>query len=150
MITIEESTAHMVTMVALSSHLPSAETVPVSSTILTAPDPPTVLSAIHDTSTSIHVYWSPPSPPPSTGYDITVQPAEGGASNTVTVDGGTRDNHQITSGIQNDVIYTVSIVAVSSITGQSDMTGPVLAARGEKVRSQFFVIISHAHMQVLV
>ena len=115
---------HSLTIVVLSSQLPSATTT-ITSTVLTA-EPPTALSAIYETPTSIHVYWTAPTGS-ITGYEITLQ--SGGNSSSVLVSGGV-SNHTIDSGVSNDVQYSVSIVSLNSIARSASIS-PVLAARGE-------------------
>ena len=117
---------HSVTVVALSSQLPSAAATNTS-TVLTA-EPPTSLSAVHETPTSIHVYWTTPTGS-ITGYEITLQ--SGGNSSSVLVSGGVSD-HMIDSGVSSDADYSVSMVSLNSFA-RSRYTGPVLAARGESL-----------------
>ena len=119
---------HSVTIVALSSQLPSAAATNTS-TVLTA-EPPTSLSAVHETPTSIHVYWTTPTGS-ITGYEITLQ--SGGNSSSVLVSGGVSD-HTIDSGVSSDADYSVSMVSLNSFA-RSPYTGPVLAARGESLWS---------------
>ena len=96
-----------------------------------AQDPPTGLSAVHTTSTTIHVYWTPPTAMP-TGYEITYFAGEEDSSGTVvSVSGGSTENHEISNLNNSTITYRVSIVSVNGAT-RSSTTGPVLAARGER------------------
>ena len=89
--------------------------------------PPTGLSAVH-TSTTIRVYWTPPTATP-TGYEITYFAGAGDTTGTtVSVGGGSTDNAEIPN-LNDAVTYRVSIVSVNGAT-RSDTTEPVLAARG--------------------
>ena len=95
-----------------------------------APDPPTGLSAVHTTSTTIRVYWTPPTAMP-TGYEIIYfAGAEDATGTAVSVSGGSTDNSEITD-LSATVTYRVSIESVDGAT-RSITTGPVLAARGEQ------------------
>ena len=97
-------------------------------------DPPTSLSAVHTTSTTITVYWSPPTPNPDIGYEITYFAGAGDTTGSVvTVGGGNTSSHEINS-LNSTVTYHVSIVSVNG-TSRSDPKGPVLAARGEYIHS---------------
>ena len=92
--------------------------------------PPTGLSAVHTSSTTITVYWTPPIAMP-TGYEIIYFAGAGDTSTTdpaVSVSGGNTSSHEIPN-LSAIVTYRVSIVSVTGVT-HSDTTGPVLAARG--------------------
>ena len=92
-------------------------------------DPPTGLSAMHTTSITIRVYWTPSTAMP-TGYEITYFAGAGDTTGTaVSVSGGNTSSHEI-SNLSATVTYRVSIVSVNGTT-RSDSTGPVLAARSE-------------------
>ena len=55
--------------------------------------------------------WSPPDPlGDTTGYRIDY--TDGSSSDSLTVDGGSTDNHTLT-GLQNGATYTISIIATS-------------------------------------
>ena len=69
--------------------------------------------AIQEGAASISVSWSPPSPlGDTTGYSIDYTSSDG-SSDSVTVSGGSTDNHLLTD-LQNGDTYTISIVATSS------------------------------------
>ena len=90
--------------------------------------PPTSLSAVHTNSTTIRLYWTPPTATP-TGYKITYfVGAEDTTGTAVSVSGGSTNSHEIPN-LNDAVIYRVSIVSVNGAT-RGDTTGPVLAARG--------------------
>ena len=90
--------------------------------------PPTGLSAVHTTSTTITVYWTLPTATP-TGYEITYfAGAEDTTGTAVTVSDGSNSSIEILN-LNAMTTYRVSIVSVSGTT-RSDTTGPVLAARG--------------------
>ena len=90
--------------------------------------PPTSLSAVHTNSTTIRLYWTPPTATP-TGYKITYFAEKGDTTGTaVSVSNGSTNSHEI-SNLNDTVTYRVSIVSVNGTT-RSDTTGPVLAARG--------------------
>ena len=90
--------------------------------------PPTGLSAVH-TSTTITVYWTPPTATP-TGYVITYfAGAEDTTGTTVLIGGGSTISAEILL-LSATVTYRVSIVSVNGTT-RSATTGPVLAARGK-------------------
>ena len=92
--------------------------------------PPTGLSAVH-TSTTITVYWTPPTATPIE-YEITYFAGEEDTTGTaVSVGGGSTDNGEI-PGLSATVTYRVSIVSVSGTTRSDPPVGPVLAARGEQ------------------
>ena len=102
--------------------------------------PPTGLSAVH-TSTTITVYWTPPTATP-TGYEITY--FTGDTTGTiVSVGGGSTDNAEIPN-LNATVTYRASIVSVNGAT-RSDTTGPVLAARGEYtfISSLFLLFVGY-------
>ena len=104
--------------------------------------PPTGLSAVH-TSTTIRVYWTPPTATP-TGYEITYfAGTEDTIGTAVLVGGGSTDNAEIT-GLSATVTYRVSIVSVSGTT-RSATTGPVLAARREYtfISSLFLICVGY-------
>ena len=104
--------------------------IPVHLFYLYDSDPPTSLSAVHTTPTTITVYWSPPTPNPANGYEITYfAGARDTTGTTVAVSDGSASSHEITS-LSSTVTYHVSIVSVDG-TSQSNSTGPVLAATGE-------------------
>ena len=65
--------------------------------------------AVQEGLTSIRVSWTPSSD--ATGYRIDYTSSDG-SSNSVTVSGGSTDNHLLT-GLQNGDTYTISIVATS-------------------------------------
>ena len=92
--------------------------------------PPTGLSAVHTTSTTITVYWTPPTATP-TGYEITYfTGAEDTTGTAVSVSSGSANSIEIPN-LSTTVTYHVSIVSVNgAIHSTSDTTGPVLAARG--------------------
>ena len=91
--------------------------------------PPTGLSAVHTNSTTIRLYWTPPTATP-TGYNITYfAGAEDTTGTAVSVSGGSTNSHEIPN-LNDAVTYRVSIVSVNGTT-RSDTTGPVLAARGK-------------------
>ena len=104
-------------------------------------DEPTSLSAVHTTSTTIRVYWSPPttgvaptSVPPTgvapTGYNITYfAGVEDTTGTEVSVDGGSTNSSEIAS-LNATVTYRVRIVSLAG-TISSGKVGPVLAARGD-------------------
>ena len=72
---------------------------------------PSGLTAVQDGPTSILVSWSPPDPlGDTTGYRIDY--TDGSSSDSVTVIGGSTDNHTLT-GLQNGATYTISIIATS-------------------------------------
>ena len=91
------------------------------------PLPPSGLSAVQTTYTTITVYWSPPtSGTTPTGYNITYF---AGVVDTIgTVVSVSTESHKILS-LDSTVTYHISIVSVNGTT-RSDATGPVLAARG--------------------
>ena len=90
--------------------------------------PPTGLSAVHTNSTTIRLYWTPPTATPI-GYKITYfAGAEDTTGTAVSVSGGSTNSHEIPN-LNDAVTYRVSIVSVNGTT-RSDTTGPVLAARG--------------------
>ena len=71
---------------------------------------PNNVRAVQENQTSIHLYWSPPSPlGDTTGYIISYT---GGSSGSVTVSGGSIDNYLLT-GLVMETRYTISIVATS-------------------------------------
>ena len=71
---------------------------------------PNNVRAVQETQTSIHLYWTPPTPlGDTTGYIISYT---GGSSGSVTVSGGSIDNYLLT-GLVMDSSYTISIVATS-------------------------------------
>ena len=97
----------------------------VSSSIV-PPLPPSGLSAVHTSPTTIRVYWTPPANGTTpTGYNITYF---AGVDDTI---GKTvSDSHEILS-FNSSVTYRVSIVSVNGTTHSDPPTGPVLAARRE-------------------
>ena len=100
----------------------------VSSSIV-PPLPPSGLSAVHTSPTTIAVYWSPPtSGTTSTGYNITYFAGVWDTIGTVTVVSVSTDSHKIPD-LSPTVVYRISIVSVNGTT-HSDATGPVLAAKG--------------------
>ena len=104
--------------------------------------PPTGLSAVH-TSTTIRVYWTPPTATP-TGYEITYFPGAGDITGTaVPVGGDSTDSSEIT-GLSATVTYRVSIVSVNGAT-RSATTGPVLAVRGKYtfISSLFLIFVGY-------
>ena len=71
---------------------------------------PNNVMAVQEPQTSIHLYWTPPTPlGDTTGYIISYT---GGSSDNVTVSGGSIDNYLLT-GLVMDSSYTISIVAIS-------------------------------------
>ena len=91
--------------------------------------PPTGLSAVHTNSTTIRLYWTPPTATP-TRYKITYfAGAEDTIGTAVSVSGGSTNSHEIPN-LNDAVTYRVSIVSVNGTT-RSATTGPVLAARGK-------------------
>ena len=72
---------------------------------------PTSLTAVQKGPTSIRVSWNPPSPlGETTGYRIYYNSDSDGDSEDVS--GGSRKNYKLT-GLQNGVMYTISIVGTS-------------------------------------
>ena len=130
----EVGVAYSVNIVTLSNHLPSTVTVvTVISTILSAPNQPTSLSAVHQTPTNIHVYWTALTGT-ITGYEITLQSEESSTPVTVSAPVSVSDgvsSYVIDSGVSADVDYSISIVAHNRYIARSSITGPVFAARGE-------------------
>ena len=106
------------------------------SSILIAPPlsivvPPTGLSAVHTTSTTITVYWTPPTATP-TEYEITYfAGAEDTTGTAVSVSGGSTSSAEILL-LSATVTYRVSIVSVNGTTRSGPPVRPVLAARGEQ------------------
>ena len=104
--------------------------------------PPTGLSAVH-TSTTIRVYWTPPTATP-TGYEITYFAGAGDTTGTtVSVGGGNNDNGKILL-LSATVTYRVSIMSVNGAT-RSATTEQVLAARREYtfISSLFLLFIGY-------
>ena len=92
---------------------------------------PTGLSAVHTNSTTIRVYWTPPTATP-TGYEITYfAGAEDTTGTAESVGGGSTSSAEIL-GLNATVTYRVSIVSVSGTNCSGPPVGPVLAARGEQ------------------
>ena len=102
----------------------------VSSSVV-PPLPPSGLSAVHTSPTTITVYWTPPTNGTiPTGYEIAYFPgAENIPDTVVSVSNGSTNSHEI-SNLNDTVTYHVSIVSVNGAIS-SNTTGPVLAARGE-------------------
>ena len=99
----------------------------VSSSIV-PPLPPSGLSAVHTSPTTIAVYWTPPTNGTTpTGYNITYFAGVEDAIGTV-VSVSTESHERL--GLDSTVTYHISIASVNGTT-RSDTTGPVLAARGE-------------------
>ena len=93
--------------------------------------PPTGLSAVHTNSTTITVYWTPPTATPIE-YEITYfAGAEDTTGTAVPVSGGSTKSHVIPN-LNATVTYCVSIVSVSGTNRSGPPVGPVLAARGEQ------------------
>ena len=84
---------------------------------------------MHTNSTTIRLYWTPPTATP-TGYKITYfAGAEDTTGTAVSVSGGSTNSSEIPN-LNSTVTYRVSIVSVNGTT-RSATTGPVLAARRE-------------------
>ena len=100
------------------------------SSSIVPPLPPTGLSAVHTSPTTITVYWIPPNIGTiPTGYNITyVAGAVDTTGLTVPVGGGSTSSHDIPD-LSATITYHISIVSVNGAIC-SDTTGPVLAARG--------------------
>ena len=92
-------------------------------TAFTAATPPTGLTAVQDSLTSILVSWTPPASGGAsrTGYRISYQ-IDGGSEQSVDV-GATATNHTLT-GLQSGATYSISIVARSNQL-PSTVVGPV-------------------------
>ena len=73
------------------------------------PSPPSDVTAVQTSYTSILVFWSPSSD--ATGYRIDYD-SNGGDSGSVTVSGGSTDEYTLT-GLQNGDTYNITIVAIS-------------------------------------
>ena len=94
-------------------------------------EPPSCPSVVHTNSTTITVFWSPPTHS-LTGYELTY--SVGRTSVTVPVSGGNTDKHKI-AGLDSTANYSVSIVSVDG-NSKGDPTGSVLAARGELITAK--------------
>ena len=102
----------------------------VSSSVV-APLPPSGLSAVHTSPTTITVYWTPPTNGTiPTGYIIIYfAGVEDAIGTVVLVSNSSTKSHNIT-GLNSTVTYHVNVMSVNGAIS-SDTTGPVLAARGE-------------------
>ena len=74
------------------------------------------MTAVQEGPTGITVTWTPSSG--ANGYIISYDNGAG-SNDSVTVDGGSTDNHTLT-GLQNGATYTISIVATSEQQFVSD------------------------------
>ena len=90
---------------------------------------PASLSAVHETPTSIHVYWTPPVSDIIMGYVIVVQ-SNGRSNISVSVSEWQLTNHTISTGIDANVDYFISLRAAFHFPTLATV-GPVIAARGE-------------------
>ena len=91
--------------------------------------PPASLSAVHETPTSIHIYWTPPVSDLILGYVIVVQ-SNGRSDISVSVSEWQYTNHTINTGIDANVDYFISLRAAFHLLALAT-AGPVIAARGE-------------------
>ena len=116
---------------------------------------PNNVRAVQENQTSIHLYWTPPSPlGDTTGYIISYT---GGSSGIVTVSGGSIDNYLLT-GLVMDSSYTISIVATSEhltsdvlvvevILGETEMLWITECITKYAIVSLFSLIARPAHCE---
>ena len=95
-------------------------------------EPPSCPSVVHTDSTTITVFWSPPTHN-LTGYEITY--SVGRTSVTVPVSGGNTNFHKIPGLDSTTTTYSVSIVSIDG-DSKGDPTGPMLAVRGEHITAK--------------
>ena len=93
---------------------------------VTVASAPSNVRAVQETQTSIHLYWTPPSPlGDTTGYIISYT---GGSSGSVIVSGDSI-NKYLLSGLVMDSSYTISVVA----TSEHIPSDAVAVTLGEKI-----------------
>ena len=127
--------------------LVSCSTSPYCNHFPTVPNPPTTVSAIHETPTSIHVHWTPPALRVSR-YEIFYQGEGDAMSMMEDVNSVTAEDWNITSGVRANIIYNITIVAIRR-NGHKASTGPVIAARG-RTESQLLTNSNNQFSALLV